>query len=136
MIGPIATALQLIYALFLVAVGAYGTVCLQWELASFYGIDASTLTGRNGATLLNQFRFLKAIELSFGLFCLLFRRDIMAGGLACTLFLSGLGLGVFSRGLSMVLDGRPHGAFIFFLLAEIVIFVCVWLNARHVAATT
>jgi len=134
MIGPIATTLQLIYALFLVAVGAYGVFYLHWELAYFYGIDADTLTGRNGATLLNQFRFLKAIELTFGLYCLLFRRDIMAGGLACTLFLSGLGLGFFSRGLSMVLDGRPHGAFVFFMVAEIVIFVVVWLNARHVAA--
>ena len=134
MIGPIATTLQLIYALFLVAVGAYGVFWLQWELATFYGIDAATLAGRDGATLLNQFRFLKAIELTFGLFCLLYRRDIMAGGLACTLFLAGVGFGFCGRGLSMVLDGRPHGAFVFFMLVEGVIFAVVWLNARHVAA--
>jgi hypothetical protein len=133
MIGPIATALQLFYALSLVCIGAFGMLTLEWELARFYGIDVLSLSGQEGATLLNQFRFLKAIELSFGLYSLAFRRDIMAGGLACTLFLCGLGLGAFARGMSMVLDGWPDAAFVAFFAAEVIIFVFVFLNARLVA---
>lgn len=134
MIGPLATLLQLVYALFLVAVGAYGILFLDWELATFYGIDRSTLTGSEGATLLNQMRFLKAVELSFGLFCLLFRRDILSGGQASLVFMTGLFLGVAARSLSLILDGAPNSLFVFFLVAETFIFVVMLLHLRLVAA--
>lgn len=132
MIGALASILQLVYAAFLIAVGAFGMFFLHWELAMFYGLGPESFQGTDGATLLNQFRFLKAIELTFGVFCLIYRRDILAGGLACTIFLTGLALGAFARGSSWVFDGTPHTAFIWFLIAEIVIFCVVWLNARRV----
>ena len=71
MIGPLATTAQALYALFLVAVGGYGMFSLSWELSTFYGLEIEALRAeKSGTTFLNQLRFLKATELTFGLFAL------------------------------------------------------------------
>ncbi|MEO9824868.1 MAG: DUF4345 family protein [Paracoccaceae bacterium] len=132
MIGALASILQLVYALFLIGVGTLGLFYLQWELELFYGLSQEDFTGPDGATLLNQFRFLKAIELAFGIFCLVYRRDILSAGLPCTIFLTGLALGAFARGASWIFDGTPHTSFIWYFIAEVVIFVVVWMNSRRV----
>lgn len=134
MIGPVASILQLLYALFLVGVGAFGIFWLDWEVATFYGMGADVFEGAEGATLRNQFRFLKAIELTFGIFAIFYRRDILAGGLNCTIFLIGVFLGGFARSLSWALDGTPLPIYQWFLFAEILVFVFVWLNARRAMA--
>ncbi len=131
MIGAVASILQLIYALSLVCIGGWGIFALDWELGTFYGLGPDAMEGAEGATLRNQFRFLKAVELTFGIFSIVYRKDILAGGLNCTIFLAGLFMGAFARGLSWAMDGTPHGAFQFFLIAEVVIFIAVWLNARR-----
>jgi hypothetical protein len=134
MIGPLASILHLLYTLFLLAVGAWGIFFLDWEVASFYALGPDAFDGVAGATLHNQFRFLKAIELTFGIFSFVYRKDILAGGLNCTIFLAGVFLGIFARGLSWLLDGTPHPAFQTFFVAEILIFLFVWLNARQAMA--
>lgn len=134
MIGPLASLLQLLYALFLAGVGAWGIFFLDWEMAALYGLGPEAFDGIAGATLRNQFRFLKAVELTFGIFALVCRRDILAGGLHCTIFLAGVALGAFARALSWVLDGTPLPVFQAFLLAEVAIFLVVWLNARRAPA--
>ena len=132
-IGPVASVVQLLYALFLVCVGAWGIFFLDWEMARFYGLSGADVDGVQGATLRNQFRFLKAIELAFGLFGLIYRRDILMGGLAGTVFMTGIALGAFARALSWMLDGTPDGAFQTFLWLEIFVFIVMWLNARESA---
>lgn len=134
MIGPLASFLHLVYTLFLLGVGAWGIFFLDWEAATFYALGPDAFEGTAGATLLNQFRFLKAIELTFGIFSFVYRKDILAGGLNCTIFLTGVFLGAFARGLSWLLDGTPHMAFQTFFFAEVLIFLTVWLNARQAMA--
>ncbi len=123
MIGPIASILHLIYTLFLLAVGVWGIFCPD-------GSDTQT----TASTLLNQLRFLNAILLTFGIFSFVYRKDILAGGLNCTIFLAGVGLGAFARALSWALDGAPMQAYQTFLFFEIVTFLFVWLNARQAMA--
>lgn len=135
MIAVLASILQLIYAVFLVGVGAFGLFYLHWELGTFYGLGPDDLQGKDGATLLNQFRFLKSIELTFGIFSLIYRRDILSGGLNCTIFLTGLALGAFARASSWIFDGTPHTSFLFYLFAEVTIFCVVWLNAKRALST-
>lgn len=134
MIGPIASILQLLYALSLAAIGLWGIFFLDWEIARFYTSPGAAMDWADNATLRNQFRFLKAVELTFGIFSLIYRRDILAGGLNCTIFLAGLFLGAFARGLSWLLDGTPQPAFQGFFWAEVVIFLAVWLSARAAMA--
>lgn len=129
-LAPLASVMQLLYALFLVAVGAFGIFFLDWEVATFYGLHDPDFEGVAGATLRNQFRFLKAIELGFGLFGLFYRREIMAGGLAASVFLIGVALGAFARALSWWLDGTPAMAFQIFLWLELLVLVTLWLHVR------
>ena len=134
MIGPLASVLQLLYALFLVGVGTMGIFFLDWEAAKYYALGVEAFEGVEGATLRNQFRFLKAVELTFGIFALVYRKDILAGGLNCTIFLAGLFLGAFARGLAWVMDGTPLPIFQAFLFSEVLILIVVWLNARRALA--
>ena len=134
MIGPVASILHLIYTLFLLAVGAWGIFCLDWELATFYALGPDAFDGVAGATLRSQFRHLSAIELTFGIFSFVYRKDILAGGLNCTIFLVGVGLGAFARALSWALDGAPLQAYQTFLFFEIVTLLIVWMNARQAMA--
>lgn len=131
MIGVIATSLQFVYGFFLCVIGLYGMFCLNWELHSLYALFPAQLDGPQGNSFLNQFRFLKSIELAFGLFCLLYRKDILAGGQATTLFLAALALGAFARSYSWAIDGRPEGLFLFFLGVEVVTFVFVLVHSRR-----
>jgi hypothetical protein len=81
----------------LVAVGAAGILTARWELATVFGIDPSAWSADIQATMLNQYRFLKSLELGAGIFCFVYRPAIMAGGRASAVFLAIVGLGVCAR---------------------------------------
>jgi hypothetical protein len=96
----------------LVVVGAAGIVSARWEFAAVYGIDPSTWSSDTQATMLNQYRFLKSVELGAGVFCLAYRRAIMDGGRAAAVFLTIVGLGVAARSFAWLSTGvrRPHSS--------------------------
>ena len=129
-IALVATVLQFGYAAMLVVVGAAGIVSARWEFAAVYGIDPSTWSSDTQATMLNQYRFLKSVELGAGVFCLAYRRAIMDGGRAAAVFLTIVGLGVAARSFAWHVDGRPATAFIVFLVLEALVFVAVVLHLR------
>lgn len=125
-----AMTLQFGYAAMLVVVGAVGIVSARWEFGAVYGIDSSAWSPDTQATMLNQYRFLKSVELGAGVFCLAYRKSIMNGGLAATVFLTIVALGVCARSFAWIVDGRPATAFIVFLLLEALVFVAVVLQLR------
>ncbi|KSV76042.1 hypothetical protein N185_16470 [Sinorhizobium sp. GW3] len=119
------------YGLMFLAVGLAGVFTAPWELAQIFHLDQAWLTLPEGATFLNQYRFLKAAEAAFGLFCLYHRRDILAGGSNFVVFVSGCALGIFARSLSMALDGTPRPIFVVFIFLELLTLVLVWRHARN-----
>jgi hypothetical protein len=125
-----ATVLQFGYSAMLVVVGAVGVVSARWEFAAIYGIDPSAWSSDTRATMLNQYGFLKSVELGAGVFCLAYRKAIMEGGLAAKVFLAIVGLGVSARSFAWIVHGRPATAFIAFLLLEALVFVAVVLHLR------
>ena len=129
-IATIASLLQLAYAVMLVGVGAAGIFTARWELTTVFGIVPSAWPDAIQATMLNQYRFLKSVELGAGLFCLAYRPAILAGTRASVLFLSIVALGVGARTLSWIIDGRPSPLFITFLVLEACVFVAVALHLR------
>ncbi len=129
-VAAVASVLQLGYAAMLVVVGSAGIVAARWELATVFGIDPSAWSLTTQATMLNQYRFLKSVELGAGVFCLAYRSSIMAGGRASAVFLALVGFGVAARTLAWILDGRPATAFIIFLVLEAFVFVAVALHLR------
>jgi hypothetical protein len=119
------------YALMLVGVGASGTMIASWELARVFGVDLSAMGEQERATLLNQYRFLKAVELAFGLFCVCYQREIFRRGRALRVFLAGLSAGVIARMGSWLVDGRPRAVFLVFMMLEGVTGVLVWHASRR-----
>lgn len=108
------------YTLMLLCVGGSGILIAPWELSRVFSVDLAAMGALPAATLLNQYRFLKSMELAFGLFCWLYRRPIWAGGRARLLFLAGVFAGVAARVISIEADGLPHWAFLVFAGLELI----------------
>lgn len=108
------------YAAMLVSVGATGIFTAGWELRTVFQIPIDTYDAMTRATFLNQYRFLKAIELSCGLYLFLFRRAIFRQPTHHGLFLLIVFGGVVARVLSMAIDDQPAWPFFAFTAAELV----------------
>jgi uncharacterized protein DUF4345 len=127
------------YATFLiVSGGVLGLLVPRWGPLDFevyaraiFRLDVSSEVM---ASTLNQYRFMKSAEFGFGLFAVLFRREIFTIPRFNYFFLGILFLGAFERGLSMLVDGRPHGAYIGFAIAETVIGLVILLHSRRTLA--
>lgn len=115
------------YALMLVGIGASGMLIAGWELPAVFAVGLDAMGEPHRATLLNQYRFLKALELAFGVFCLAYRREIFAQPRDLRVFLAGLFAGVAARLGSWVADGMPRAIFIVFMALELLTGVLVWL---------
>lgn len=115
------------YVAMLVGVGGAGIFVARWELTRVLRLPLATLAPEVRATLANQYRFLKAIELGFGAFCVVFRREIFAEPRVHALFLFVLFAGVAARALSIAVDGRPHVAYVAFTVLELATGVLVLL---------
>jgi Domain of unknown function (DUF4345) len=119
------------YALMLIGIGASGVLVARWELVNVFAVPLATLNDTVQATLLNQYRFLKALELAFGIFCVSFRHDVFRSGVAHRVFLAGVFAGVAARLGSWIADGDPRPLFLLFAALELVTGVLVWFAVRQ-----
>lgn len=85
--------------------------------AAFGNADVALISGfrphdelpeRPAATMLSQHRFLRAMEMGFGMFSLYERERIHRDRSTNRLFLSLMAAGIAARGAARVLDGRPR----------------------------
>ena len=120
--------LTLIYALALTLVGGSGVFIAEWELQHVFALDTAALAPPVAATLLNQYRFLKAIEFAAGVACLIGFERIFAEPPITRLFLLLVGAGAGARVLAIVADGWPKPVFLGFLVVELAVFVLVALH--------
>lgn len=124
------------YALFLVTAGSLvGLLAPTWGTVDFevyatvvfkHPFEPEVL-----ANALNQYRFMKSLEFGFGVFMLLFRREIYTQHKANRFFLSIVFLGAAVRAFSVLVDGTPHWAYIVFIIFEFSIFLVVFLYSRY-----
>lgn len=114
----------------LVLLGFAGIFTGRWELQHIFKIDLAGMTREAQGNLLNQYRFLKAIEFGFGVFCVLYRREILKVRLFNRLFLSIVFLGAAARALSVAVDGWPHWAFTGITILEFLTGIVVFLHSR------
>lgn len=119
------------YCLMLVVVGVAGIVSARRELAHLYGLRFSAIAGLDEVTFLNQYRFLKAVELGAGCVCLLQLGAIMSGGKAGFGFLVLVAGGAGARLLAWLADGRPAPLFITFLVLEAIVLAAYLAAWRH-----
>jgi len=94
-------------------------------------LNIKALTETTRANVLTQYRFLRAIELGFGLFSITFRKEIFTVKKFNTLFLTIMLSGVLARGISLIVDGSPNWIFYFFLIYEATGVVFIFLYTRQ-----
>ncbi|WP_168788288.1 DUF4345 domain-containing protein [Paraburkholderia aromaticivorans] len=114
------------YMLMLLGIGGSGIFIAAWELPHIFEVRLDSIDELHRATILSQYRFLKGIELGFGVFCWAFRNEIFLPRTASRVFLGGLCAGVAARVLSCIVDGIPTKAFIAFCVLEAVTGFLVW----------
>jgi hypothetical protein len=113
------------YTAMLLGVGASGVFVARWELTRVFSMPLVAGT-TVAATMLNQYRFLKAMEFAFGVFCASYRREIFQRARANRVFLAGVFAGVFARLLGWSTDGTPSIAFVVFAALELITGLLVW----------
>lgn len=92
----------------LMGAGAWGALFPRTDARLIEGWNPrDDLPPRVAATRLSQHRFLRAMELGFGLFALRSREQIFADREWNCLFLSAMGTGIAVRGVGLVADGSP-----------------------------
>lgn len=118
------------YGAMLCAVGFAGIWISGWELDTVHHLATESWPPAVRASFLNQYRFLKGVELGGGLFCLGLQARILDGGREGALFLALVAAGVVARVFAWIADGRPSTAFIVFLALEFLVLVVVGLFLR------
>lgn len=105
--------------------GAFINPYFDFDL--LFSFDPHTLTDHVRINLLSQYRFLRALEFGFGLFSILFIKNIFNEKTFNILFLIIMGSGILARVMSWIVDGQPNTfsqLFMFYELAGwIIIFI-------------
>jgi hypothetical protein len=115
----------------LLLLGGAGIFTGRWEVETIFRIPLSALGEEGTANLLNQYRFLKAVEFGFGLFCFVFKNEIFTERVFNRLYLSIVFLGAAARALSLMLEGLPHWGFTFITGLEFLTFFVVAAYSRR-----
>ncbi len=113
--------------------GAY--INPYFDFKQLFHLDPYSLEEYSRINALSQYRFLRAIELGFGLFSIMYVKKIFSDKYFNALFLIIMGSGVLARIVSWFADGRPSNLFLFFLSYEllglVIIFIYTKKNITH-----
>jgi len=123
------------YVLTLIAAGAFGLVLARLDARYLLGLDLSQLTPLTAATTMSQYRFLRAIELGFGVIAFRFRIEIFSDRTFNRLFLAVMACGIAGRVLGVVVDGTPSLPMLFFLVYELVGIALIFAYTRSTVRT-
>jgi uncharacterized protein DUF4345 len=118
------------YVVLLIVAGAGGIVGARLDMPWLLRVHLGDLPHRAQANLLSQYRFLRALELGFGLFALRYRREIFRLRSYNRIFLATMGCGVAARLLSLGADGWPSVWMYAFLAWELAGVVSIFVYTR------
>ena len=119
------------YVVTLILAGAWGVFFARLDHRLLFHLDLHTLAPVTAASLVSQYRFLRALEFGFGMFGIIYRREIFTFRTFNCLFLTTMAFGVTARIVSLVLDGRPFSIFYLFLVTEFVGVILIYLYSRR-----
>jgi hypothetical protein len=101
-----------------IGIGISGVLLGPWELTHLVVSDLDALSVER-ATVLNQFRFLKAMELSMGVVLLALHRDVLDDARVNRAVQLVLWLTPLARVVSVAVDGWPHPMFSALMFVEL-----------------
>ncbi|MCB9679341.1 MAG: DUF4345 family protein [Alphaproteobacteria bacterium] len=116
MIDRLARVVLWVAIVVFVAVGALGVMTSWFESTWLYPVEVAG----DLVTLRNQQRFLKSLELAWGVALFTLRRDVFVDPRITRLVLFLFWVTPLSRVLSMALEGLPHRDFVLLVCVELV----------------
>jgi hypothetical protein len=124
------------YALFLILIGGIpGLFAPRWGPLHFEvfarAIFPAPLGAEVIASTLNQYRYMKSMEFGFGLFALLYRKEIYQSRKMNRYFLGIMTLGAIERTISIFIDGQPNPAYVYFAIIEFVVPAIIFAYSRN-----
>jgi hypothetical protein len=119
------------YVLTLILAGAWGIFGARLDMSVLLRVHIHDVSHRAAANLLSQYRFLRGIELGFGLFALVYRHQIYTLRSFNRLFLFTMGCGILGRLVSLPLDGSPSIWMYFFAAFEATGIVLIYAATRR-----
>lgn len=119
-----------VYLASLFGLGLLGLLAPGLELGTFYGLSFSEWGEAESATLLHQYRILKAFVIGFALYGWLFRKEIFEIPRYNYLFLFLMLIESAARPLSLFLDGSPTPKLLGFMWTEFLLLACIAVYSR------
>jgi hypothetical protein len=119
------------YVVLLIVAGAWGIVGAHLDMRWLLRVHLDDLPDRAQANLLSQYRFLRAMELGFGLFALRYWREIFRLRSYNRIFLAAMASGVAARLISLGADGWPSWWMYTFLAWEVAGVVAIFVYTRR-----
>ncbi|MBS1614892.1 MAG: DUF4345 family protein [Bacteroidetes bacterium] len=112
--------------------GLWGAFLNPWfDFRWLFHMEVSQRPDFERINMLSQYRFLRALELGYGMFCVFHSRDIFSKKKINILFLCAMGGGITARLLSLVLDGRSSNWGLAFLSYEFIAWWLIFFFARR-----
>jgi hypothetical protein len=102
----------------------------KFDFNLLFSLDIKSLSEFESVNLISQYRFLRAIELGFGLFSILFRKEIFSIRKFNNLFLFIMFSGVLARVFSLFSEGIPSRLFLFFFIYEFIGLIIIYIYSR------
>ena len=102
-----------------------------FDFRFLFEMDVQQLPDFQRINLLSQYRFLRALELGFGIFSLVFVRQIFSENLLNRLFLFIMLSGILARVFSLLFDGYPGKLTWFFLIYETVGWITIFSYTKN-----
>ena len=104
-----------------IAAGFWGAfINPYFDYRLLFDFETQSLPDFQRINMMSQYRFLRAIELGFGLFSILFIKNVFSEKKFNQLFIFIMSAGVLSRITSIVMDGSPNFLMYFFLGFELI----------------
>jgi hypothetical protein len=101
-----------------------------WDFANLFKFQINDLNDFERINILSQYRFLRALELGFGIFALVFFKEIFSETKFNNVFLIIMGLGIMARIVSWLVDGNPGLLTKFFLFYEAIGWVMIFVFSK------
>jgi hypothetical protein len=123
------------YVLAVVAAGAWGMFGARLDFPILMHQQVGHLDPNGARNVLSQYRFLRGLELGFGILALRFRREIYTQRTLNRLFLTIMALGIAGRVAGLAIDGVPSPVMVGFLVFEAVGIVLIVADTRSVTTS-
>jgi Domain of unknown function (DUF4345) len=122
------------YTATLVLAGLWGALLAQYDFPLILDLELDEIPDDSEATLLSHYRFLRAVEFCFGLFSLVYWRQIFAQRIPNVIFLTAMTAGGVARLVGLAFDGSPSGLVYVVLAWELIGAVVIFFATRPARA--